>query len=90
LIGEGERLRKIISILKGVLNGSIDGKAAINDWPDIDRETDSLIKAVWHDLSHYANDADIRQRDSKYGEQQMGLLKAGLAKLENRVGSAKS
>lgn len=73
---EEKKIEKILNILNGVANNSMDPVQGLKDWPDIDTESDDLIAASWHDLSHFANDEDIRQKDKKYES----LLKENLIK----------
>jgi hypothetical protein len=65
----------ILLLLEMVADGRIPAAAALEKWPDIDRETDRLIAAAWHDLSHFAADEDIRRRDTAYDLYQRNLLK---------------
>lgn len=68
------RAKKSSHLLEMVLAGEIDPAAALKQWPDIDTEQDDLIEASWHDLSHYANDDDIRSKDPDHDQQQKKLL----------------
>ena len=69
-----DRAKESTRLLEMVLAGEIDPAAALKQWPDIDSEQDDLIEASWHDLSHYANDDDIRSKDPEYEKQQKQLL----------------
>jgi hypothetical protein len=77
-----EKIRNIIALLEGVLRGAIPANDALQRWPNIDTETDDAVAQAWHDLSHYASDADIRQRDHEYVEYQRALLKSHIDKLK--------
>ena len=70
-----QKIKNIIDILNKVAAGAISGKDGLIQWPDIDSEEDSLIASSWHDLSHFATDGDIREKDKEYAEYQRGLLK---------------
>ena len=67
---EQTRLKQIVALLEAVVQGSLDPHAAITRWPQIDHETNELIKNVWHQLYHYFIDTDIREREPEYGESQ--------------------
>lgn len=56
----------VVSLLEMVAGGQMPAASALEKWPDIDREADSLIAAAWHDLSHFATDEGIRRRDDAY------------------------
>ncbi len=68
------KIKTIISLLENVINNREDAESALNKWPDIDSEEDPLIAASWHDLSHFAADWDIREKDDKYAELQTEML----------------
>jgi hypothetical protein len=53
-------------------------------WPDIDSEPDPLIASIWHDLSHFASDDDIRAKDKEYETYQIDLLKNGANKIRDK------
>lgn len=69
-----EKTELIISLLENVAAGALDANTALEKWPDIDVENNDLIAASWHDLTHYAADADIRKKDPAYAEYQTSLL----------------
>lgn len=69
-----DRAKQSIRLLEMVLEGKVDPVTALDQWPDIDTEQDDLIEASWHDLSHYANDDDIRSKDVEYDKQQKKVL----------------
>jgi len=69
-----DRAKQSIRLLEMVLAGKADPVTALDQWPDIDAEQDELIEASWHDLSHYANDDDIRSKDPEYDQQQKKIL----------------
>lgn len=68
------RIAKIVTLLESVANNKIDPTLALQQWPDIETETDKLLAASWHDLSHFAADRDIRERDPSYATYQRNLL----------------
>jgi hypothetical protein len=80
---------RIISLLEGVAGGSLDARVALEHWPDIDLEADSLLAASWHDLSHYAADKDIRDRDPAYATYQNNLLLIRAKTIKERTSSGR-
>jgi hypothetical protein len=60
-------------LLELVANGEMNADDALSQWPFVDKQ-EPLFDASWHDLSHFAADADVRQRDHRYAEYQRGLL----------------
>jgi hypothetical protein len=72
----------IAEILRAVLNKKVDPKTAILKWPDIDNEKDKTILAAWHELYDYSIDADIREKDPGYGENQRKRLRWYLEEIE--------
>jgi hypothetical protein len=74
----------VVSLLELVADGQIPAASALEKWPDIDRETDSLIAAAWHDLSHFAADDDIRRRDKAYDLYQRKLLKEMASRIREK------
>lgn len=72
----------VIDILQAVLDGRIDANTGLRKWPNIDAEEDRLIAASWHDLSHYAEDEDIRLRDSEYASDQRRRLEQRISALK--------
>ncbi|MDI6784512.1 MAG: hypothetical protein QME64_10515 [bacterium] len=79
-----EKIRTIISLLKMVADGELDPDLALERWPDIDKETDKLIAASWHDLSHFANDTDIRKKDKEYDIMQRNLLRKNASEIHQK------
>jgi hypothetical protein len=63
-----------VSLLESVVAGTLDASTALEQWPNIDSETDDLLVASWHDLAHLAADKDIRERDPGYATYQKDLL----------------
>ena len=70
-----EKVRFVISLLERTIANEQEAQKSLEKWPDIDSEQDELLKAAWHDLSHFAADSDIRQRDKGYAESQTDLLR---------------
>lgn len=68
------RIAKIVTLLEHVVGNKIDPSVALRQWPDIEIETDRLLMASWHDLSHFAADQDIRDKDPGYATYQRDLL----------------
>lgn len=81
-----QKVKNIIEILNKVAEGVISGKDGLIQWPDIDSEEDSLITASWHDLSHFDNDSDIREKDKEYDENQRNLLKTRANEIHEKYG----
>ena len=68
------RAQTAVELLERVLSGEIGPAIALQEWPEIDAETDDLLAASWHDLSHFSADEDIRRKDRGYAEYQAQLL----------------
>ena len=79
-----EKIRNVIALLEGVLEGEIPAGDALQRWPNIDAETDDAVAQAWHDLSHYASDDDIRERDHTYAMHQKRLLQNHVDKLRKK------
>jgi hypothetical protein len=60
-------------LLERVARGEMEPSAALKEWPG-NPEADALLDASWHDLSHFAIDADIRAKDPQYARYQVSLL----------------
>jgi hypothetical protein len=56
----------IIQLVEGFLENRIDAQGALSQWPNIETERNSLIKEMWHRLTHFVDDADIRKDDASY------------------------
>ena len=61
-----DNAEKSSKLLEQVIEDKLKAKAALEQWPDIETEQGELIEAAWHDLSHYANDDDLRAADKEY------------------------
>jgi hypothetical protein len=83
---KSQKIKNIIEILNKVAEGSISGEDGLIQWQDIDLEDDSLITASWHDLSHFANDGDIRKKDKEYAGYQRDLLKTRAKEISEKYG----
>jgi len=70
---DSNKARLAVSLLEDVVNGRHSATDALAQWPDV-TQGDSLLQLSWHDLSHFAVDADIRARDPKYAKYQRDLL----------------
>jgi len=55
---------------------------ALKLWPDIDNESEDVIKTAWHNLYHYSADDDIRAKDIEYGNYQEDLLRGDITKIK--------
>lgn len=69
------------TILRQVLNDTLDVSVAINQWPE-DSE-DELLSIGLHALHHYIDDADIRGRDEAYAQLQKQSLRLLVEALSN-------
>ena len=81
-----QKIKNIVEILNKVAEGVISAKEGLIQWPDIDSEEDSLIIASWHNLSHFDNDSDIREKHKEYAEYQRDLLKARANEIGGKYG----
>jgi hypothetical protein len=79
-----EKIKNIIALLDGVIDGVIPANDALQCWPNIDAETDDVVTQAWHDLSHYASDEDIRERDPDYAKYQKTLLQSHIYELKSK------
>jgi len=79
-----DRIAKVVSLLESVADGTLDASAALEQWPDIDLETDDLVAASWHDLSHFEADKDLRDKDSDYADYQKNLLLNRVKKIKEK------
>ena len=61
------------TLLDRVARGELDPAVALREWPQSD-ERDALLESAWHDLSHFATDADVRAKDSRYAAYQISVL----------------
>jgi hypothetical protein len=68
------KYQAVAELLEQVAAGALDANDALEKWPNIDAETDSLVSASWHHLSHFAVDDDIREKDKIYDVYQRRLL----------------
>ena len=70
-----DRVNRIVDILEGVADGTIDaGTVLEEEWREYEHEPDKLITSAWHELHHFQADADIRERDAAYAESQKATL----------------
>lgn len=83
-----DRIAKVVSLLESVAANTLDASAALAQWPDVDKETDSFIVASWHDLTHFATDQDIRDKDSGYAAYQKELLLNRAKIIKEKYGSS--
>jgi hypothetical protein len=70
-----KRIENIIFLLIQVAEGKLDPDQALIEWGDVDKEQDKLIANSWHELTHFANDDDTREKDKEYEIYQQKLLK---------------
>lgn len=76
------RVKKVIELLRAVANDNVSPDAALKEWPLAESETQGLLAAAWHHLSHYQVDADIRARDPVYAAYQVKRLLEYASRLE--------
>ena len=69
-----DKIVKIVSLLKGVANNTLDARAALKQWPDMGSETDNLLADSWHELTQFAADKDLHAGDPDYTAYQKDLL----------------
>ena len=80
-----DKARVAATLLERVAHGELEASVALDQWPqDIDR--DRLLSLGWHDLSHFAVDADIRDKDPKYRTYQVSLLLNRVKQIKERYG----
>jgi hypothetical protein len=70
-----DRIKAIVLLLEGVAEGDIDPDQALRDWGDVDQDQDQLFASAWHELIHFVDDDDIREKDEEYDSYQRQLLK---------------
>lgn len=75
-------------LVEGFLENRIRAEDAISQWPDIDNERNSLIRELWHRLTHFIDDADIRRDDSDYETGQRSHIRRLLEKFRVSKGFA--
>jgi len=78
------KIEIILNILTNVAEGTMDPNEGLKLWPDIDSEPDPLIASIWHDLSHFVADDNIRAKDKEYETYQIDLLKNGATKIREK------
>jgi hypothetical protein len=71
----------IVGLLKDVSAGLKRPEAALHEWPNVENEPAQSIRRAWHNLSHYAADADIREKDPRYAACQRGILEEDIREL---------
>lgn len=80
---------KVAEWLERVANGDTEAADVLKLWPEVDTG-DHLLAAAWHDLSHFAADADIREKDIQYDEYQRTLLRSRASAIRGRARNVKS
>lgn len=81
-----EKIKRILYLLEAVAGEKLKPEAGLAQWPEIDSETDELLSASWHDLSHYANDDHIRSKDEEYAAYQRNLLLERASEIRAKYG----
>lgn len=80
-----EDLIFIASLLEAVASGELSAQTALARWPVPDGLRDELVADSWGALSHFANDGDIRERDSSYASHQHDQLRSYAKALRMRT-----
>ena len=73
------------NLLERVARGELKAPAALIEWPHR-AESDELLNASWHDLSHFAVDLDIRQKDPRYKAYQFTRLLERVQQIKAKYG----
>jgi hypothetical protein len=74
-----------VGLLERVARGELEASTALSEWP-LDAESDELLSASWHDLSHFAADLDIRMKDPRYRIYQASLLLKRVEQIKKKYG----
>ena len=78
-----EKLRKIVTLLDGVLKGALTADKALGEWPNIDiKKIKMAIESANHDLNHFQDDNDIHRKDEAYKRRQLDGLKKHLKEIQ--------
>src|SRR5437660_680801 len=59
-----ETARIVTRLLELVVKGNIEPTEALAQWPQT-ADAEPVFGAAWHDLTHFAADDDIRQKDER-------------------------
>lgn len=78
-------VQQVVTILEQLTRGELEAGEALSRWPDF-ATRNAILDRAWHDLSHFAEDADIRQRDRRYADYQIVLLKERIAEIKHEFG----
>ncbi len=81
-------VKKAIVVLEKVLAGNMSADEALVEWPTVDEESNEIVIGAWHELTHYAADADIRMKDPEYAEYQREQLTSYVSRLNNEAKDA--
>jgi hypothetical protein len=81
----GAAAARIATALEAVAAGEMSALTAMSHWPEI---RDRLLDAAWHELSHFENDADIRERDADYNHYQRDCLREFASRIRDQFGLA--
>lgn len=73
-------MKKAVNLLELVLKNGISPEKARAEWPKYEGNKD--LNAAFHILYHFEDDADIRTRDQKYSDWQIGEVKKLIHKLQ--------
>jgi hypothetical protein len=87
---EKDRAEIAVALLEDVLSGKTVPETALQLWPNIEIECDVLLAASWHDLSHFAADEDIREKDRSYAKYQRQLLARRIQEIREKFGLGQS
>jgi hypothetical protein len=75
----------VVALLESVARAQMEASAALAKWPPR-TESDNLLDASWHDLSHFASDDDVRQSDPRYRAYQVSLLLSRVQQIKAKFG----
>jgi hypothetical protein len=73
------------TLLERVAGGGLEASTALAEWPG-DADSDELLNAGWHELSHFAQDFDIRKTDPRYQSYQISVLLKRAKQIREKYG----
>lgn len=73
------QIRHVISLLEGVVDGSLDAREALSRWPPreglaVKKKEQRMVDRAWVQLHDYIQDEDIRDQEPEYGRKQIKYL----------------
>lgn len=82
---DAETARIVTRLLELVVKGEIEPGQALAQWPQT-TDAEPVCGAAWHDLTHFAADDDIRQKDERYADYQIAVLTKRIAEIKKTHG----